>query len=148
MNFKTHGAALSATAAALLVAFACAAQAQQTAPAPATANSSTPAAPPVAIPAMQCEKPADSHLADPTAAHLKRLQKEVEQYKVCVNDYAHAMGAKANEFADQSRAYATAANGAIESYNTLVTELNAKAKGDGGAAGASPSSGNASKPKY
>ncbi len=164
MNFKTHSASrdasIRACAVALAAAFASVAHAQTTVPAPAlapapattpvptTAPATTTAASTVTIPPLQCEKPSDALLIDPTAAHMKRLQKEVDDYKVCVNAYSHAMGAKANDLAEQSRAYAAAANGAIEGYNTFVTRLNAKAKGDSstGDLKQSPSSG--SKPTY
>ncbi|MGI9025094.1 MAG: hypothetical protein ACR2GP_05860 [Burkholderiaceae bacterium] len=143
MNSRTHGTALSTCAAALLALFALSAHAQQSTPAPAHA---APAATTVAVPPIQCEKPADTPLLDPSSAHLKRFQKQVDDYKVCVNEYSRSMGAKSNEYADQARAYAAAANGAIDDYNTYVTALNARAKGESGDVKQGPSSG--SKPKY
>ncbi len=131
MNSRTHGAALSTCAAALLTLFALSAHAQQPAPAAST----------VVVPPMQCEKPADTPLLDPSSTHIKRFQKQVDDYKLCVNEYSRVMGAKSNEYADQARAYAAAANSAIDDYNTYVTALNARAKGETGDIKQGPSSG-------
>ena len=100
--------------------FALPAGAQQAAPAPASA---------VVVPPMSCDKPADTPLLNPSSSHIQRLQKQIETYKLCVNEYSRSMGAKSNEAADQARAYAAAANGAIDDYNTYVTALNERAKG-------------------
>lgn len=105
--------------AAALVACASAASAQQ-----AASGSTNPSA----VPAMNCEKPGDSAGIEPSNAQQQRFQKKVDAYKVCVNDYAKAMGAKANEYVDLARSYSNAANGAIESYNAYVTALNEKQK--------------------
>lgn len=93
--------------------------------APARAQTTPPA---VAVPQMQCEKPGDSPGVDPSPTQMNRFQKRVDDYKVCVNDYAKTTGAKANEYAELARAHANAANTAIEGYNAYVTELNEKVK--------------------
>ncbi len=141
MNSRTHGAALPASAAALLALFALPLHAQQTTTAPVAPATTT-----VAVPPMQCEKPADAPLLEPSSAQLKRFQKQVDDYKTCVNEYSRSMGAKSNEAADQARAFAAAANGAIDNYNAYVTDLNARTKGETGELKQGPSSGN--KPKY
>ena len=107
---------------------------------------------PGSIPAMNCENPGDSAGIEPNYAQIQRFQKKIDVYKLCVNDYAKAMGAKANEHVEIAKTYSNAANGAIESYNTYVTALNAKQKSaDGGDSRQTPSSGGGatgSKPKY
>ena len=137
MNFKTHLMSLSACAAAV---FALSAHAQQTAPTPA------PTASAVAVPPMQCEKPGDNPGIDPSQAQINRFQKKVDDYKLCVNGYAKTTGEKSNELADMARAYAAAANGAIEEYNAYVTALNARMKGETGELTKGPPV--TSKPKY
>lgn len=107
----------SLTVLALLLASA--AQAQQPA-APA-------AAPNVDVPAMSCVNPGSPPL-DRAGSDMTRFSKRVEDYKVCINEYTRSTGAKANELAAQSRAYADAANKAIDDYNTYVTALNEKTK--------------------
>ena len=104
-----------------------------------------------AIPPMNCEKPGDSAGIEPNYAQQQRFQKKVGTYKLCVDDYAKAMSAKADEYVEIAKTYTNAANGAIDSYNTYVTALNAKQKGiDGGSprqpAAAEPAAN--PKPKY
>lgn len=142
MNSKTHSAALSACAAALFALFTFPVHAQQSAAAPAA----TPATSAVAVPPMQCEKPPATPLIDPSSVHIRRFQQQVDDYKACVKEYARSMGAKSNEYADQARAYAAAANGAIDSYNVYVTDLNARTKGESGELKPGPASGD--KQKY
>ena len=143
MDSRTHRAASAIGAVGLLALFALPAYAQSTA---APAAPVAPAAPAVVISPMKCEKPADTPLLDPSSTHIKRFQKQVDDYKVCVNEYSRAMGAKSNEYADQARAYAAAANGAIDDYNTYVNALNARSKGESGEVKQGPPSG--SKQKY
>lgn len=128
MTFKTRRAVSSTCAAALFALFASSVHAQQSAPAPAAA----PAANAVAVPPISCEKPPPTPGIDPGSAQIKRFQKQVEDYKTCVNEYARAMGVKSNEYAAQARAYAAAANGAIDEYNTFATDLNARSKAESG----------------
>lgn len=128
MTFTTRHAVSSACVAALLTLVTYPVHAQQTAPAPA----STPAANAVAVPTMPCEKPPPTPGIEPSAAQLRRFQKQIDSYRICVNEYARAMAAKSNEHADQARAYAAAANGAIADYNSYVNELNARTKGESG----------------
>lgn len=80
-----------------------------------------------AVPAMDCPVPGFAPL-DKSGTEMTRFQKRVDEYKVCVNKYAAANGAKANELADQSRAHADAANKAIDDYNAYVTKLNESSK--------------------
>ena len=128
----------TSAAATLFAVFAFPAYAQQPAPAPSASS--------VVVPPMKCEKPADTPLLDPSSTHIKRFQKQVDDYKTCVNEYSRAMGAKSNEYNDQARAYSAAANGAIDDYNTYVTALNARAKGgESGEIKQGPSSGGKSK---
>ncbi len=95
------------------------AHAQQPAPTPPTTA--------VTVPPMTCESPGAAPIGPPGPS-FTRFQKRVDDYKVCVNQYAAAAGAKSNEFADQARAYADAANKAIDSYNAYVTALNESTK--------------------
>lgn len=106
-------AAASACLAGLL---ATSAPAQQPAPTPA-----------VEVPAMTCPSPGGLPV-DRGGAEMGRFQKRVDDYKVCVNEYTKATGAKANEYAAQSRAYAEASNKAIDDYNAYVTGLNEASK--------------------
>ncbi len=99
----------------LSVGLATTAHAQQ--PAPAAA---------VDIPPMNCDKPTPLIEENPSNATLTRMQKRVEAYKNCVNDYAKANGAKAQELVAQANAYREAANHAIEEYNAFANELNAR----------------------
>ena len=46
------------------------------------------------IPPMQCEKPGNPPLDQ---AQMLRFGKRVDEYKLCVNEYARQMGAKGNE---------------------------------------------------
>lgn len=142
MSFEIHNTASSACTAVLLALASFSVHAQG-APAAATTTSTSA----VAIPPAQCEKPPAGPMIDPTSAQTKRFQKQVGDYKSCVDEYAKAMGAKSNEHAELARAYESAANSAIDSYNTYVTDLNARAKGGSGdpKQESSPSS---SKPKY
>ena len=81
-------------------------------------------APPVAnVPPMQCEKPGNPPLDQ---AQMLRFGKRVDEYKLCVNEYARTMGAKGNEYADIARVYTNAANGAVDQYNEYVKDLNEK----------------------
>lgn len=91
----------------------------QPAPAPAAA---------VEVAPNTCVKPGDAPPVDRTGTELPKFQKRLDAYKACVNEYAAANGAKANDFAAQSRAYSAAANKAIEDYNAYVTMLNDAAK--------------------
>ena len=116
---------------------ACAAFAQQPAPAVASAEAVAP---------MNCEKPGDSAGIELSNAQVVRFQKKLDAYKNCVNEYAKAMGAKANEHAGLAKNYAAAANGAIEDYNVYATALNAKNGGDAGEVRQGPPA--VSKPKY
>ena len=101
--------ALSLAGSALL--FATSAYAQATLPAPP-------------VPPMACENPGNPPANSSPA--MARFQKKVDEYKVCVNDYAKTTGAKANEYADAARAYSNAANEAIDGYNTYIKALNEK----------------------
>ncbi len=79
--------------------------------------------PPPVIPPMQCEKPGNPPLDQ---AQMLRFGKRVDEYKLCVNEYARQMGAKGNEYADIARVYTNAANGAVDQYNEYVKDLNEK----------------------
>ena len=94
----------------------------------AMAQQPAPGAPVVVAP-MDCPNPGSPPL-DKASPGMARFSKRVEEYKVCVNKYAAANGAKANEFADQARAYSDAANKAIDDYNAYVTQLNESTKSD------------------
>jgi hypothetical protein len=83
-----------------------------------------PAAPAMpTIPPMQCEKPGNPPLDQ---QQMLRFGKRVDEYKLCVNEYARQMGTKGNEYADIARAYTNAANGAVDQYNEYVKDLNEK----------------------
>lgn len=83
----------------------------------------------VVVAPMNCPKPGDFAPVDRASPEMTRFQKRLEEYKNCVFAYTKTNGAKASDFAAQSRAYADAANGAIDDYNAYVTELN-KQRGD------------------
>lgn len=123
MTPNTRSTALIAVCLAGLLASS--AHAQQ--PAPATTPS-------VDVPPMTCTVPGSPPL-DRAGSDMGRFQKRVDDYKVCVNQYTQSTGAKANEYAAQSRAYADAANKAIDDYNTYVTALNEATKSTKGGTG-------------
>ena len=92
----------------------------------ASAHAQQPAAT-VEVPSMNCPSPGSPPL-DRASPDMARFQKRVDEYKVCVNQYASTTGAKANEYAAQSRAWSDAANKAIDDYNAYVTKLNEATK--------------------
>jgi hypothetical protein len=90
----------------------------------AAAHAQTAAAPVIAP--SNCEKPADYVPLDNSSTQMARIQRRVDAYKKCVNDYAQVNNAQAQEHAVQAKAYQDAANKAIEEYNAFVNELNAR----------------------
>ena len=84
-------------------------------------------------PTMNCPNPGSSPL-DRASPDMNRFQKRVEEYKVCVNTYAASTGAKANDYAAQSKTWSDAANKAIDDYNAYVTKLNEATKSPKGGA--------------
>ena len=99
----------------------------------AIAQQPAPAAAAVVVPPMNCENPGAVPIG-PQGPAMTRFQKKVDDYKICVNQYVAATGAKSNEFNEQARVYRDAANKAIDDYNAYVTKLNEATKTDSGAA--------------
>ncbi len=95
----------------------------------AVAQTAPAAAPTVTVPAMNCDNPGTAPL-DRAGSQMTRFIKRVDDYKLCVNAYTAAQGAKAQEYAAMSRAYEDAANKAIDGYNEYINALNAATKSD------------------
>lgn len=92
-----------------------------------TAPAAVSAAPPVAVPAMDCPTPGD--VPKPVAGMntVERFQKKVDDYKKCVNTYSLSLRTQAQDHAQTAKAYSDASNAAIEGYNAYVNKINEQA---------------------
>ena len=82
----------------------------------------------VDVPPMKCEKPTRILQENSSSAEISRMQKEIDAYKKCVNDYAKLNDDKAQALIAQANAYREAANHAIGEYNDYAIELNVRTK--------------------
>jgi hypothetical protein len=93
-----------------------------------SAAAQTPAPP---VPPNPCEKPTDYVPIEGTSDQMARVQKRMDAYHVCINDYVKGVSGKAKDLVAQAQAYQEAGNSAINTYNEYVQEMNKRIKSDG-----------------
>jgi hypothetical protein len=94
-----------------------------------SAAAQSPAAP--AVPPNPCEKPTDYVPVEGTSDQMARVQKRMDAYHTCINDYVKGVSGKAKDLVAQAQAYQEAGNTAINTYNEYVQEMNKRIKSDG-----------------